>query len=64
MVLVVLGVRAAHVSAGPLPPALALVIEVGAGGLGYLAAAAILARRASQELWARVRDALRPPAVD
>lgn len=63
MVALVLTARAGIASVGPLPAPLALVIEVAAGAIGYLAAAAVLARQVSRELVVKLREALRPRAV-
>jgi hypothetical protein len=48
----------------PLPPGIRLAIEVSAGGLVYAAAAALLARRATQELLNKLRLALKPQAAN
>jgi lipopolysaccharide exporter len=48
----------------PLPPGIRLGIEVSAGGLVYAAAAALLARRATQELVNKLRLALKPQAAN
>jgi lipopolysaccharide exporter len=48
----------------PLPPGIRLGIEVSAGGLVYAAAAALLARRATQELVNKLRLALNPHAAN
>jgi PST family polysaccharide transporter len=50
-------------SAEPLPPAFRLAIEALAGAVVYVSCALVLARRASQELVAKVRVALKPRAV-
>ena len=63
MVGVVLAVRVVLTRFGPPPAPLALLVEVTFGALGYVLAALVLARRVSQELVRRLRDALRPPAV-
>jgi hypothetical protein len=47
----------------PLPPALCLVVEVLSGGVAYVAAVLLLARRSSRELLDKVRVALRPRAA-
>ncbi len=62
MVLAVLATRAALASAAQLPPALRLAIEVLSGALAYVAAALLLARSASRELYAKLRVALQPRA--
>ena len=63
MVAVVLVVRVILTRLGPAPAPLALLVEVTTGALAYLLAAVVLARRVSQELVSKLRDALRPPAV-
>jgi PST family polysaccharide transporter len=62
MALAVLATRAALSSAAELPAALRLAVEVLSGALAYVAAALLLARSASRELYAKLRVALRPRA--
>ncbi len=50
-------------NAQPLRPVIRLGIEVSVGGVAYLAAAALLARRVTQELLSKLRVALRPQAA-
>lgn len=60
MAAAVLLTRQALMSLPPLKPVLQLTIEVAIGGVAYLLAALVLARRVSQELMAKLRVALRP----
>jgi lipopolysaccharide exporter len=64
MAAAVLLVRHALTNWPPLPPGIRLGIEVSAGGLVYAAAAALLARRATQELVSKLRLALKPQAAN
>jgi PST family polysaccharide transporter len=59
MVAGVLGVRSAALALGPVRPAVGLLFEVLGGALTYAIAALVLAREASRDLIAKVRDALR-----
>jgi PST family polysaccharide transporter len=59
----VLLVRALLSSWPPLHPALQLAIEVVTGGVAYVAAVLLVARRVSQELVDKLRVALRPQAA-
>jgi lipopolysaccharide exporter len=47
----------------PLPPGVRLCIEVSVGAVAYAVAAALLARRATQELLSKLRLALKPQAA-
>jgi lipopolysaccharide exporter len=56
----VLAVRVGLSGWAPLPPAFRLVVEVLTGGVAYVAAVLLFARRTSRELLDKLRVALRP----
>jgi hypothetical protein len=62
MGLAVLATRAALGHGPALPAALRLAIEVLAGGVSYVVAVLLVARDVSQELYTKLRLALRPRA--
>jgi len=59
MVVAVLAVRTLLVAAGVAAPFVLLGFEVSAGAVGYLGAVAVIARKPSRDLVARLREALR-----
>jgi hypothetical protein len=59
MVLVVFAVRSAATGFAPVRPVVLLCLEVLSGALAYGVAALLLARKASLDLLAKLRDALR-----
>jgi hypothetical protein len=60
MAVAVLLLQHALTSWQPLPPVIRLAIEVSVGGVAYVAAAALLARRVVRELISKLRVALKP----
>lgn len=59
MVGAVLAARVAWAHAGGVPPVVALLFEITAGAIGYLLGAWLMARRASEDLLARLLEAVR-----
>jgi len=62
MVAAVLGARHALLLSGGAPPVVSLGFEIVAGGTAYVLSALVVARRDSQDLLARVAEAVRPQA--